>query len=277
MPVELRNLVAGFAVVSGLVAALLASGPAPAGEHWLTPDGAGGIVWGASTRPPKFTRTARSMHLVDDGFAGHGPADAPDDLEVEYRNNAGERRFLRYVDGKLVDAWLMRNGPIDDNYFATHGREQFRGALVGPAEDAWVAVGDAISWQVDGRTVLHWRDRLTDTEVLANRAVPTGRYSARRPEVLAPGDESAAKMSVSGELKKLVKPYANVLSRCFDSSIKPLRAKVSLKYDRLGRLARVLVDTDSVTYDVDQCVAGALVRTGAPPELEGSFTVYRHQ
>ena len=29
MPVELRNLVAGFGVVSGLVAALLASSPAP--------------------------------------------------------------------------------------------------------------------------------------------------------------------------------------------------------------------------------------------------------
>ena len=157
-------------------------------------------MWGASTRPPKYTRTARSMHLVDDGFAGHGPADAPDDLEVEYRNNAGERRFLRYVDGKLVDAWLMRNGPIDDSYFAAHGREQFRGAGR-TGRRCRVAVSDAISWEVDGRTVLHWRDRLTDTKVLANRAVPGGRYSARRPEVLAPGAESAAKM-VSGELAR---------------------------------------------------------------------------
>jgi len=248
-----------------------------AGEVWLTPESAAGVVWGGTERPAAFKRTSRSMHLVDDGFAGRGPADKPDDIEVVEKNSGGERRFLRYVDGALVDAWVLRPGPIDDSHYLANGREQFRGALVGPAEPGWVAVGDAISWELDGRTVLHWRDRLTDTEVLASRAVPTTRYSARRPERLAPGGESSAKAGLSGDLKKLVKPFSGMLSKCFDTAVKPIRAEVSLRYDRLGRLARVRVDTDSVTYDVERCVAGALVRTGAAPSLEGSFSVYRHQ
>ena len=199
------------------------------------------------------------------------------DIEVEFRNRIGERRFMRYVDGALVDAWLLRVGPIDASTYAAHGTEQFRGAITGPAEDGWVAIGDAISWEVDGRTVLHWRDRFTETELLANRAIPGTRYSARRPEPLQRGGESSAKLGINGDLKKLVKPFAGMLSKCFDSSIKPLRGVVTLKYDRLGRLARVRVDTDSVTYDVESCVAGTLLRTGAAPGLEGSFEVYRHK
>jgi len=257
--------------------ALLTTLHATAGEHWLTPEGAGGIAWGESARPEKYARKARSVFLADDGFAGRGPADAPDDIEVEFRNSIGERRFMRYVDGALVDAWLLRRGPIDDSYYVTHGTEEFRGAITGPAKGGWVAIGDAISWQVDGRTVLHWRDRLTETELLANRAVPGTRYSARRPEPLQRGAVSSAKIGITGDLKKLVKPFSGMLSKCFDSSIKPLRAVVTLRYDRLGRLARVLVDTDSVTYDVESCVAGSLLRTGAAPDLEGSFEIYRHK
>jgi hypothetical protein len=266
------------AVAAASVAVLWFSYAAPtvAAELWLTPEGAGGVVWGARERPAKYKRKPRSVRLADDGFAGRGQADAPDDIELEVWDSQGERRFMRYVDGALVDAWLLRPGPIDDSHYLTHGVEQFRGAIVGPAEPGWVAIGDAISWEVGGRTVLHWRDRLTNTEVLASRAIPGTRYSARRPEPLRPGDESSAKMGISGDLKKLVKPFAGSLSKCFDSAIKPIRADVGLKYDRLGRLARVKVDTDSVTYDVERCVAAALVRTGAAPGLEGSFSVYRH-
>lgn len=260
-----------------LVGVLALTASASAGELWLTPDGAAGVPWGADGRPAKYARKARSVHLADDGFAGRGPTDKPDDIEVLDKNASGERRFMRYIDGALVDAWVIRPGPIDDSHYSIHGNEQFRGAVVGPAEPGWVAVGDAISWELGGRTVLHWRDRLTDNEVLANRAIPGTRYSARRPEPLQPGEPSAAKAGISGDLKKLVKPFSGGLSSCFDSAIKPIRAEVSLKYDRLGRLARVRVDTDSVTYDVESCVAGALVRTGAAPGLEGTFTVYRHQ
>jgi hypothetical protein len=270
---EYRWSIVGLFALTGLLGTLQAA----AEEHWLTPTGAGGVAWGATDRPEKYARKSRSVFLSDDGFVGRGPADAPDDLEVEFRNSIGERRFLRYVDGSLVDAWLLRVGPIDDSYYGAHGTEQFRGAITGPAEDGWVAIGDAISWEVDGRTVLHWRDRLTETEILANRAIPGTRYSASRPEPLQRGGASSAKIGINGDLKKLVKPFSGVLSKCFDMSSKPLRAVVTLKYDRLGRLARVLVDTDSVTYDVESCVAGSLLRTGAAPELEGSFEVYRHK
>jgi|GEM_PF-3052169 len=274
----MRTLVHRLGALASVLLALSLPGTAPeAGEPWLTPEGAAGFPWGSTDRPVKYTRKPRSLHLADDGFAGRGPADKPDDIELQRRSEVGERRFMRYVDGALVDAWLLRTGPIDVAHYVTHGVEQFRGAVVGPAEPGWMAVGDAISWDIHGRTVLHWRDRLTDTEVLASRAVPATRYSARRPAPLQPGDASTSKAGLSGPLKKLVKPFSGSLSACFDSAIKPIRAEISLKYDRLGRLARVRVDTDSVTYDVERCVAGALVRTGAAPGLEGSFNIYRVQ
>lgn len=274
-PAVVRSLAACAGTV--LVVAGLAGGLSHAADAWLSPDGAAGLPWGSEARPAKVQRKARGQHLADYGFAGRGPADAPDDLEVLDKNTGGERRFVRYVDGALVDAWIIRSGPIDDSHYQVHGTEEFRGAVTGPAEPGWVAVGDAISWTLDGRTVLHWRDRLTDTELLASRAIPGTRYSARRPQPLVPGPESSAKAGISGDLKKLVKPFAGSLSKCFDSAAKPIRAEVSLRYDRLGRLARLKVDTDSVTYDVETCVAGALVRTGAAPELQGSFSIYRHQ
>ncbi|HCH63107.1 MAG TPA: hypothetical protein DFR83_09900 [Deltaproteobacteria bacterium] len=277
MSSESRGRRAGLRMLIASLVGLLAAAPTPAGEHWLTAEGAGGIAWGESTRPAKFQRRSRRFTLADDGFVGLGPSDAPHDIEVEYRNSVGERRFMRYVDERLVDAWLLRVGPIDDSYYSTHGKEQFRGAIVGPAEDGWVGVGDAISWQLGDRTVLHWRDRLTDTELLANRAIPGRRYSARRPEPLKPGGKSTAKIGISGELKKFVKPYSGMLSKCLDASNKPIRLEVVLRYDRLGRLSRVRVNTDTVVYEVERCVAGALIRTGAPPDLEGSFSVYRHQ
>ena len=250
---------------------------AMASDPWLSPDGVIGLPWGTDVRPSRVKRTDRSQHLADDGFAGRTPADRPDDYEVLDRNRM-ERRFLRYVEGRLVDAWILREGSIDDTHYAHYGIEQFKGAVVGPAEPGWVAVGDAISWELGGRTVLHWRDRLTDVEVLASRAVPGGgRYAVMRPEPLQPPEPSDAKVAIKGDLKKLVKGFERQLSSCFDSAAKPVRATVSVRYDRLGRLARVRVDTDGVTYDVETCVAGSLIRSGAAPQLEGSFELYRHR
>ncbi len=265
---------------NGFVAAVVALGVqtwAWAGDGWLEPEGAGGIPWGSEERPAKWKRKDRSQRLADDRFTGRSPADQPEDLEVDVRSAAGDRKFLRYVDNRLVDAWLLRVGPIDDTHYSAYGREDFRGAVVGPAEPGWVAIGDAISWTLDGRTVLHWRDRLTDTEVLASRAIPSGRYAALRPEPLHVGDASNAKVGIKGDMKKMVKPQEAVLSKCFDTATKPARARISVRYDHLGRLARVRVDTDSVTYDVESCVAGALFRTAAAPDFEGSFELYRHQ
>lgn len=261
------------AVLAGLA---LVWSEAAASDLWLGPDGVDGLPWGTHLRPDRVKRTDRSQHLADDGFAGRAPSDQPDDFEVLDRNGT-ERRFLRYVDGQLVDAWVMRDGSIDDTHYAHYGREQFKGAVVGPAEPGWVAVGDAVSWEVGGRTVLHWRDRLTHTEVLASRAVPAGRYAAMRPEPLGPPDPSPAKVGLKGDLKKLVKSFERELAACFDTAAKPVRATISLRYDRLGRLARVRVDNKGYADDVEACVAGSLIRTGAAPNLEGSFELYRHQ
>lgn len=245
-------------------------------DPWLSPEGVTGLPWGTQLRPPRVKRTDRGQDLADDDFAGRTAADRPDDLEVLDRNGL-ERRFLRYVEGKLVDAWILRDGAIDDTHYAHFGKEEFKGAVAGPAEPGWLAVGDAVSWELSGRTVLHWRDRLTDVEVLASRAVPTARYGAIRPERLQPPEPSDAKAAIKGDLKKLVKSFEGQLSACFDSATKPIRATISVRYDRLGRLARVRVDTDGVTYDVEACVAGSLIRSGAAPYLEGSFGLYRHQ
>jgi hypothetical protein len=258
----------------GLLAA--GGGLARALGEWVTLTDAGGLPWGTDQRPARLQRTPRGLHLPDSRFAGRDQTDRPDDFE-DLDAPPGERRFLRYVDNALVDAWLLRQGPLDPTPFQVAGAESLRGATLGLNADGWFEVGDAVGWDLPGgRTAVHWRSRATPAEVLAVRAVPTGRYTAGRPKVLADdGPEATASGRVSGELKGVVKGAEHRLNGCFNNTDKPVGATISLEWDKLGRLARVKVHADQAVYDAERCVAGVVIGLPGVPGKSGSLELFR--
>lgn len=258
------------------VALCCVSTTALAVDDWIHHQGAGEQAWGTTERPDRISRMPKKLNLPDVGFAGRTAADKPDDWEIAGPHEHGERHFLRYVDGALVDAWILRPGPIDGTQFQMLGPEQWRGAVLGMNNDGWREIGDAVSWDVGGRTVMLWRSRASSHELLASRAVPGGRYSAQRPKVLVPSERLATgKANISGDLKKQVKPASTALEACLNDVEKPIRANVFLGYDKLGRLARLKVDGDRAIYEAEVCIAAALVKLPAAPMSEGSFEIYR--
>ena len=106
---------------------------ASADDAWLTLYGAGGLTWGTADQPLDATPRSRDLYLPDAGFIGMSTRDKPDDLEIP--NDQGERHFLRYVGGQLVDAWVLREGPIEISDFARLGDLEFEGPVLGPALD----------------------------------------------------------------------------------------------------------------------------------------------
>ena len=257
---------------------VLASLPARAEvDLWLTPNGAGDLPWGTSRMPVDTTPKERALFLPDSGFVGARPADRPEDYELAGPHPHGERRFVRYVGTQLVDGWLVREGPIDTTGFTVQGAEQWKGAVLGPAELGRRAVGDATSWDLGGHTALHWRDRMSDREILVVRAKPSGAYAVRRAAPLEPGIDSRRSMRIKGTLRKVAKPVTGHLSGCFDAAPKPVTATVEAAFDRLGRLGRLQVRSDQPALEVETCVAGALMRVGAPPDLTGTLELFRMQ
>lgn len=244
-------------------------------ETWLTPNGAGELPWGTSHMPMQTQPKERALYLPDAGYVGARPADRPEDLEIPGPHPNGERRFVRYVGTDLVDGWLMRTGTIDTSAFSLSGAVQWKGAILGPAEMGQKAVGDATSWDLGGHTALHWRDRMSEVEVLVVRAKPSGRYAVQRAAPLEPGIDSRKGVRLKGSLKAVAKPVAGYLSGCLDSAPKPVTGTVEAAFDRLGRLGRVHVRSDQPALDVEQCVAGALTRAGAPPNLSGRLELFR--
>ncbi len=254
----------------------LAALPARAVDDWISPDAAGELAWGTDARPARIKRMEKKLNLPDLGYAGRNATDKPDDWESIGPHEHGERRFLRYVDGALVDAWLLREGPLDATPFEIRGTVEWQGAVLGMNRDGWREVGDATSWVSEGRTVMLWRSRASSAELLASRAIPGGRYTARRPTVLAPDDRlPTGRAGIKGELKRQVKPATARLEACLNDVPKPVHATIHLAYDKLGRLARIKVDGDKPIYEAEQCIAGALIKLPAGPLVEGSFEISR--
>lgn len=246
-------------------------------EPWLTLYGAGGITWGSADQPLDAVPRGRDLYLPDAGFIGLTTKDKPDDLEIPAPQ--GERRFLRYVGGRLVDAWLVKQGPIPVTDFARIGDVQFNGPVLGPApgkdEAGWSAVGDGISWQIRDRTVLHWKDRVTNLEILVSRAMPSSGYGVRREVALEPGIPSRVKPKIQGEMNRWVKPRTGEISGCFDNSPKPVEAEVWVRWDAQGRVARIKATADQTAAELTPCVAGAIADLTALPNQQGSFTLLR--
>ncbi|MEL6341842.1 MAG: hypothetical protein AAFV53_01830 [Myxococcota bacterium] len=241
---------------------------------WLTLDGAGGLSWGSRDKPPQHERRSRSDFLPDSGFIGTSASDRPEDLELPAPS--GERRFVRYVDGALVDAWLVRDGAIRLVDIEREATPEWAGVILGPAEPGWRAFGFARSWSRNDRTILHWDDRSSDTEIVASRARSTQHYAIQRA---APVDEglrtSPRKVQIRGDLKSTVSAYAGEISGCLDPAPKPVTVTVSLRYDGAGRPARVKVETDQPSFHITECIAGAISKTRAPGETAGVFTAFR--
>ena len=257
------------------LAAALCSGAALAEEAWLTPEGAGGMRWGSTSQPVGAIPRSRAQFLPDSGYVGRSAADRPDDLEVPGPHPGGERRFLRYVGGELVDAWVLRPGPIDVSAYAYDGEELWTGVVLGPSEDGFRAFGAGQSWRMGDRTVLHWRDRSSTVEVLASRAAPSGRYGLERAEPLKPMGSGLVKARLKGDLKPWVEPVADALSGCLENAPKPVIAELSLAYDSKGQPGRIKVNTDQPEPSAVECFAGAVVSTSAPPGTAGSVEVFR--
>lgn len=245
------------------------------GEAWLTPHRAAEVVWGAEERPPEALPRPRSLYLPDSGFIGRSASDHPEDLEVPAP--PGERRVLRYIDGVLVDAWLMRDGPINTAAFESYGQPDWAGVVLGPAEPGWRALGYARSWTLpSGRTALHWADSFSATEVLATRAPPSAHYGVHRAAPVDQGHHpSPRKVRLSGPLKKAVKAHAAAISGCLDPAPKPVEVTVHLRYDGVGRPARLRVETDQPSFHVMECIAGAIATTRAPALTEAFFVATR--
>lgn len=250
-----------------------------AATDWLTVEGAGGLAWGTTERPADALPRPRNDFLPDSGYIGASPEDRPEDLLVNSASMAAtsERQYLRYAHGELVDAWLVRDGAIDVSMFRRSGEEQWSGVVLGPASEAgWRALGDAQSWSINGRTVLHWVARLSDTEVVAYRDQSSARYAVQRAAPIgADSHPSTRDAQIRGDLKVRVKPHSAAISGCLDHAPKPILVTVQLRYDGAGRPALIQVETDQPAAGIIDCMAGAIEGTRAPGLTEGSFTAFR--
>jgi len=265
-------------IVRILSAALFLSAPAFAAEGeapWMTPGAVEGIPWGSSNQPIDAVPRPRDYYLPDAGYIGRSSTDRPDDLELSAGVPAGERRFLRYVNGQLVDAWQARSGPLATHDFEIAGEEAWVGPVLGPADDGYRSFGIGRSWTLGDRTVLHWTDRTSDLQILASRATPTGAYGVVRAAPLVPGGAGRAKARIKGPLKDWVMPAADYLSGCLENAPKPVEAEVWLQYDAKGQPGKIRATTDQPAPSMIECFASAVVKTSAPPNTKGSFTVLR--
>jgi hypothetical protein len=260
----------GWTLVLLATAALAAEDAA-----WLRTDGAGELPWGTQSMPFDAVPRARSSYLPDTGFVGRNPSDRPEDLEMTGAAPGGERRFLRYVDGALVDAAVLRPAPLDPSPLVGGAAPAWSGPVLGAGDGPFRLIGEARGWVVDGRTVTHWVAREGGLELLSSRAQPGGRYKALPPEVLRPGAPGKAALKVKGPLAPLLKPVEAVLSGCLDASPLPVEATIEVGFDAAGRPAKVRAENLRGEGGVFECVAGALVAVAGPPRAVQAATLVR--
>ena len=239
-------------------------------EAWLTPNGAGGYPWGSNDVPDGVPRP-RDIDLPDSGFIGATKAERPEDLELVAPE--GERRFVRYVHGVLVDAWWVSTRPLDPAALTVDAIPTWTGAILGPADGGWSAYGKARSWDIGGRTVLHWSARDGSREIIAARALPTPQYGIGRPTPLGAPTERGASPRLTGDLRSVVRDRGEILSGCFLNSPKPVEVHIALAFDASGMPSRVKVSSDQPAFEIQDCVAGALMEVKGAPRTEGALTM----
>lgn len=243
---------------------------------WIRSGGVEGFDWGSDAMPVEGLPRPRDYPLPDDSYIGANKQDRPDDVELK-SPLVGERRFLRYARGFLVDAWLVSTTPIDVSMVTGFEPPVWSGVLLGPGEDGWLAYGLAQSWNVGERTVLHWKDRLGRREVLVSRAAPTMQYGIGRAEPLQVPGDTGSRPALSGDFKKEARPLAGGLASCFDTSPKPVEAKIALKLDARGAPSRIRVAADQPAFNLEYCVAASLLELRGAPNAEGTLTMLRFQ
>ncbi len=262
-----------FSLLSALTPA------ASAQDAWITPYGAGALDWGSGSVPLDALPRRKDYYLPDSGFIGK---QAPDDLEI--RAPQGERRFLRYVNGALVDAWWVSAAPIDPGPLTGFDKPVWTGTVLGPTglsaepppeEEGFSAFGVGRSWDVPGRTVFHWHDRMGGLDIIASRALPAPQYGVQRAEPMRPPDDSGAKASVKGTFLSLVKRYKGRLASCFDQSRLPINVSILMRWDRSGLPARIRVEADQPTFNLDTCIAGTLMDVRNTANAQGSLELMR--
>lgn len=173
---------------------------------WIRSGGIEGYDWGSDAQPIDAVPRPRDYLLPDDSYIGANKQDRPEDLEFK-SPVAGERRFVRYARGLLVDAWLVSPTPIDPSPVTGFDKPLWTGTLLGPGEDGWLAYGQARAWKVGERTVLYWKDRLGKREVLVSRAAPTMQYGVGHAEPLEIPGDTGSRPKLSGDFKKEARPY----------------------------------------------------------------------
>lgn len=240
---------------------------------WVGGNGVDGLDWGTANVPLDAVPRPKDINLPDSSYIGRNKQDRPDDMEVG--GPPGERRFLRYASGVLVDAWLVSERPLDPARLISYDRPDWTGVILGPADDGFLAYGTASNWTVGGRTLLHWRDRAGALDILVSRAAPTPQYGIGRPRPLEKPGDSGVRVKLSGELKKAAKPFAGSLAGCFDTSPKPVEATIVMKMDGGGVPSRIRVSADQPAFNLEDCVAASLMDVRAAPNFQGTLKMLR--
>jgi hypothetical protein len=274
-----RLRVAALALCLAPAAALVAPFAAAQDDYvpgWIGYEGVEGFAWGSDAMPLDAVPRPRDFILPDSHYIGANKQDKPDDLEI--RGPAGERRFVRYARGQLVDAWWVVPGKIEVDPLVSGAKPEWTGVVLGPGEgDGYLAYGVARSWTVGTRTLLHWKDRLGKVEVLASRAQPTLQYGIGRAAPLEPRGDTGAKATITGDFKKEARPYAGQVASCFDTSPKPVIATIALRLDARGQPSRIRITADQPTFDLEDCVAAALMELVGAPNASGTLELMRFQ
>lgn len=241
-------------------------------DPWLTSEGAGPYAWGTSTLPPDGVPRRKDYFLPDSGFLS---PQAPNDLEIPAP--PGEKRFLRYVNGLLVDAWQVSTSALDPGPLVAYQKPAWSGPTLGPAEDGYRAYGIGSSWDLPDRTIFHWHDRLGKTDILASRAVPPPQYGIQRALPLEMPSDSGASANITGDYNRLLKAVKGNIASCFDQSRMPVKADILLRLDHSGLPARLKVDADQPSFNLEQCLAGTLLSLRGAPDFAGTIEVTRYR
>jgi hypothetical protein len=239
---------------------------------WLSPAGPGPYVWGTSDVPFDAQPRRKDFFLPDSQVIGQIPSE---DLEIVAP--AGEKRFLRYINGGLVDAWWVSTSALDPGPLVGYVKPTWVGTVLGPAEDGYRAYGVGSSWTLYDRTVFHWHDRMGKLDVIASRAIPPPQYGISRAEPLQHPSDTGSKTSLKGEFAKLAKSVRGELASCFDQTRMPVEATIELRLDKNGLPARIRVRADQPAFNLDYCIAGALMDLHGAPNFFGTLSLLRFQ
>jgi hypothetical protein len=239
-------------------------------EPWLNSWGAGGMEWGSTNIPTDGVPRRRDFLLPDAGFLS-----SVDPVDLELPAPAGEKRIVRYALGALVDAWWVSPTPIDAGALVGYVKPEWTGIVLGPEEAGFAAIGLASSWNLGGRTLFHWRDRMGKYDILASRAVPPPEYGISRAVPIPVPPDSGSRADITGSLRKLVVGEKGRLATCLDQSRMPVRVVVQLRMDKQGLPARIKVEADQPTMNLEECITGSIAHLRGEAGGEGTFELAR--